>query len=124
MKYIITLSMAIVLLAVGCSKKEGAATLPQFKLARGDVTSASQIFTNQIGTNIVYMVDIHFSSAKAAELLKFAQQHPGQQAAFVVGSQIVSETMMPKNVTEPPAGLGLDCDTFSKAKALQDLATN
>lgn len=124
MKSIITISIAAVLLAVGCSKKEGAATLPQFNVAQGDMTAPPQVFTNTIGSSIRYRVEIKLSSAKSAELFKFAQQHPGREIDFVAASQIITKMQMGTNYTEPPVGMVLDCDSLSKVKAVQDLWTN
>ena len=124
MKNIVILSIAVVILVIGCSKKESAAALPQFQFARGDLTSPSQVFTNKTGSGVMYRVEIKLSSAKATELFNYAQQHPGRETDFVVGSQIITEIQMGTNYTEPPVGLVLDCDSLSKVKAIQDLWAN
>jgi hypothetical protein len=118
---IIILSLALVLSAVSCSKKESAATPPHFGLARGDLASPAEITTNKSGAHILYCVPIKLSSAKDAELHKFAQQHPNRQVEIVVGSKVITKVRMPANVTATSVlGLTVACDSIDEAKAIAD----
>ena len=110
------LSLVLVLLAIGCSKKAGANSPPQFALAAGDLASPPENTTN----DNEYLVQIKLSSAKAAELLKFAQQHPGRETDIVVGSRTITEIPMPMKALKMPVVLTIAFDSFEKAEAITE----
>ena len=94
------ISLMLVLLAVGCSKKESASAPLQFTVARSDMTLAN-ITTNVYKGNAYYIIQIKLSSAKQAELFKLAQQHPGGEIEVVLGSGIHTMKMPAKTLKLP-----------------------
>src|ERR1035437_5576642 len=118
---ITALSIAFVLLVVGCSKKESVTASSHFDLARGDLASPAEITTNKFGTNILYCVPIKLSSAKTAALHQFAQEHPNGKLEVMVGSKLITNVRMPAHVDATSTiGLSVGCDSFAEAKGIAD----
>ena len=113
---ITTISLVLVLFAVGCSKKESANAPIQVVIAHGDLASSAGITTNIYKGDIFYCVQIKFSSAKEAELCKLAQQHPNSEVEFIAGSRI-AKMRMPAKALKPPIEWSMTYRSFKDARA-------
>jgi len=115
---IILISILSVLFAVGCSKKESATAPIRVEIARGDIASHAEITTNHYQGHTSYCIQFQLSSAKEAELLKLAQQHPDGMVEFGVGSKF-SKMRMPAKSLKSPIQLAVAFGSLKDASAAE-----
>jgi hypothetical protein len=82
------ISLALVLFAVGCSKKESAGTPPQFILRAGDIASPVEVTTNMVGATNVYSIFVEFSDSEQSHFREFEQEHLNQDIQILAGSDV------------------------------------
>jgi len=123
-----TISLLLVLLISACSHKTEstvATGTPHFQIAASDVSTASfQSVTNRadfVAAHKTAVVDVVFSSSKAAEFGKFTREHLNQQVQILVGSKVVAE---PRILAEISGGeIELNFTTPEEAQAVVDSLT-
>ncbi len=92
------ISLALILFAVGCSKKESATAPLPFALAHGDLGSPVEIVPDKIGARSVYRVPWKLSTTKLAALCKVAQSHPNRSIEIMAGARVVAQLKAPADV--------------------------
>jgi hypothetical protein len=96
--------------------------IPRFQIAASDVTSASvQPVTGNANLAAAPMLDIVFSSSKAAEFQKFTQEHLNQRVQILVGTNLVIEPMVCSVI--PGGEIELSFSTPEAAQAIADILT-
>jgi len=123
-----TISLLLVLFVSACSHKTESSVVtgtPQFQIAAGDVTSASVQPVNGnadlAAAHMTAVVDVVFSSSKAAEFQKFTQEHLNQKVQILVGTNIVVEPMVRSAI--PSGEIELSFSTPEAAQAIADILT-
>jgi preprotein translocase subunit SecD len=117
-----TLSLILVLLVSACSHKtDGSATSSsiQFSIAASDVSAA--VVLTRAGSTTAAVVDVHFSSSKAAEFRKFTEAHLNQQVQILVGTNVVAEPVIRAAITG--GKVQLHFATREEAQAVADSLT-
>ena len=126
------LSLIVVLLASGCSRKSTestaastastnatvTATLPQFKFAAGDLASPAKVATNRFGT---FTVDLQLSGAKSDELRRFTQSHQDQQVEMVFEGKVLSSPMIQGVISNGAVQESFAASESNQAWAVADL---
>jgi hypothetical protein len=112
------ISLILVLIAVGCSKKESANAPIRFAMTRGDVALA-EITTNNYQGHDYYSVRIKPTSDKEAELYKFSQRYPNREIEVVVDSTPYVKIQMPASALKPPLELQVQCGSLDNAKVVE-----
>jgi preprotein translocase subunit SecD len=123
-----TISLLLVLFISACSHKTESIVVtgtPQFQIAASDVSTASfQSATNRadlVAAHKTAVVDVVFSSSKAAELGKFTREHLNQQVQILVGSKIVAEPWIRSEISG--GEIELNFTTPEEAQAVVDSLT-
>ena len=113
------LSLIVVLLASGCSRKSVESTakstakttaettttagLPQFVLAVGDISAPAETYTDRFGT---FHVQIKLSTARADDLHAFMRQHLNQMTELLAGTNVITRvSVLPDPALVPTGGV-------------------
>ena len=116
-------SMALILVATGCSKKESvvAPTQAQFVLKAGDIASPVHVTTNKFGQFDVYKLSVEFSNDEQAKFREFEQAHLNQNIQILAGSEVLMTWHL--SGVSSPSTMSLPYQTPDKALLIADSLT-
>jgi preprotein translocase subunit SecD len=120
------LSLFLVLLIAGCSRKPAesttaatpAAALPQFTFAATDLASPAAVATNRLGG---VSVDINLSGSKADELYKFTMAHLNHQVQIMCGPKVLITPVIYTAISNGKVQVTFGPSSATNAQVVADL---
>jgi len=117
--------LVLVLLLVGCSKKEIVRAPLPFAVAQGDLAAPIEVVPDKIRARNVYRVPWQLSHTKMVALNKVAQANPGREIEIMTGSLTLAKVKAPadsKSINPDTASLVFTSvyDSADEAKKFAD----
>ena len=117
------LTILSILLTVGCSRKGAADTPLQYTLARGISPPRSRLQPRFRCKPHLQPRGEALSDAKDAALLKFAQQHPGQDIQILLSGRVLTNLRMPARGSSPASAIAIGA-AFDSPNEAQTIAAS
>jgi len=94
--------------------------LAQFTIGAADLAVPAKVSTQAVGgdRDVVSLIHLQFTAAKADEFLKFTREHMHQQTQLLVGSKVVAEPYIQSEISG--GQVDLDFSSIDQAQAVAD----